>query len=121
MVKYQIADDPLTDEENENNEASPKGKLKNTDNQSLALRSCYGSLTELNRATSPQRINNGNSSSKQDDEADDKQKQNQLNLRHDTTVSKISLELDENGWRLVDHFNLFRNPVYVAHFKFILF
>ena len=93
---FDIADDPLTDEEQDNQDNENKSSDASTENQSLALRSCYGSLTDIksnelnqNVNTSPLKLSNLSLNSNDKNES----------KKPKEIVAKI--DVDPHGWRLV--------------------
>ena len=79
---FDIADDPLTDEELDNK----SDNNNNLETQSLALRSCYGSINDLN-------------------EVNNKQTTSAAAAAATVTlpITKSQLDFDKNGWRLVKY------------------
>ena len=96
---FDIADDPLTDEEQDNQDNQDnenKSSDASTENQSLALRSCYGSLADIksnelnqNVNTSPLKLSNLSLNSNDKNES----------KKPKEIVAKI--DVDAHGWRLV--------------------
>lgn len=87
----------MTDEEILDNDQNRTRPNESIDNESLALRSCYGSLTELNISVTEKLQTK-------------KPVEQILNSNHSQIVpvrQQSNIDVDEQGWRFVKNLNYF--------------